>query len=290
MQKMLQSVKNHACAWMGALLLILPALDCAAKLSNRELILFLPVLTYIVLTAAVLVLTVAALRNYEEMCRSECAGALLLPAVYSVYELTLLKHLNGWAGCWIFLIGSIALATVFVRCGFASPVRGVLGMVCGGALMVFFSHMQWIACAVTAVIGIVLLIGMKGERLKAMLGAVYGAGAVVIVLMLYISLFSFKYHEHMEFVSEFRISPDGKYTAQLVYVEDRTGDCQEEYIRVKEVNSEIYLLIGQMERTKRISHYLTDNSFFDWDRRKFDPFEWVDEDTISINGELIDIQ
>ena len=265
--------------------LIVPALSALADLMNRELVLYLPVLTYAVMALLSVVLGAAAVfSDQEEMCRSEKVLAMIVPAVWMVCALS--HAVNGWGVVNAQIVSGAAALVVFLRCGFGVPGWGILEMLLGVVLMCFLFMEQLIGCAVVAVIGIVIVIFAKGGRIKAALGGLYGV-AVSIFLVIFV-LFSSKegMHDQRKFESEILVSPEGEYTAQLIHVIGKWDDVYSEYIVVKEVDSDINVLIGRLERAKRVYA----SGLLDWDTMKCVPFEWADENTLTVDGRSVEVR
>ena len=285
MENIFRWIKRHACAWMCAMFLIIPALSALAELTNRELVLYLPVLTYAVLALLSVAPGAAAVfSDQEEMCRSEKVLALIVPAVWMVCALS--HAVNGWGVVNAQIVSGAAALAVFLRCGFGVPGWGILEMLLGVVLMCFLFMEQLIGCAVVAVIGIVIAIFAKGGRIKAALGGLYGV-AVSIFLVIFVLLSSEEgMHDQRKFESEILVSPEGEYTAQLIHVIGKWDDVYSEYIVVKEVGSDINVLIGRLERAKRVYA----SGLLDWDTMKCVPFEWADENTLTVDGRSVEVR
>jgi len=282
-QKMLRSVKNHACAWLCGILYLVPALR-SVGLPKRELILYHEAAVYIGIALLAVVLSVIAFTNYKNMNLWERFFAGLAPTVAMLHAFLMLPGMKEWIGAVCGLVGCIAALAVFVRCSSGAPLRGILGIVCG--IVMIFSG--WVGAAVVIGLGCIALVLMKEGRLKAFLGAVYGAAGTFTVLILLAGILFAVTDFGAEYSSEALDSPDGRYTARLVFVDEGAlGSSQ--YVLVEEKGAGINVLIGRLQKSERI--FLDElNYVYDWDNESFVPFEWADEHTLTVDGRRVEVK
>ncbi len=288
MQKMLRSVKNHACAWLCALFLILPVLKMIGAWCGRELVLYMPVLMHGVIALLTAVLSVSVLHGIAFEKRSERVGALIAPAAAMIYAFSLMVGLKEWSVALCGLVGCIAALVAFVGHHSDGERRRVgWGVVYGMGVLIVSSFAGLIGAAVMLGIGCILLIMLKVDRFRAALGAVYGAAGTFTVLILLAGILFAATDFGAEYSSEALDSPDGRYTARLVFVDEGAlGSSQ--YVLVEEKGAGINVLIGRLQKSKRI--FLDElNYVYDWDNESFVPFEWADEHTLTVDGRRVEV-